>query len=217
MGNLPYTFTVMSQEREGFFSLLRSAKGYHWPLDVHWCNDRPGNYDGFLAAKHLTIANALYKAQQKGHKKFLYLDGWDTIFNAPPPAIESPFDSNIVYFSGEQRCYPEPKYAEFFFKAGHFPYPNSGVIWGDIEYYLNHYPNVVGHDQLQWIRYMVTHPVTFIIDENAKVALNLLEVPQDHLGRGKDGELRFIPSASRPFVVHANGPSQLPPWMKYLG
>lgn len=211
---IPYVFTVITQENDGYFQLLDSAKRWGWPLQTHFVRRPQGSiedsYESFIAQKHLFIYEILKKVEEES---FLFVDGWDTAFIGPPPKL---FPSSLLYFSGSSDCYPEKRYAKYFkgyYGDVPFPYLNTGVMWGNRTTYLKHCPLEVGLDQLQWTREFVKDPRDFHLDYSASVVLTSFPETLPSQWSYKYGTWIYLPTASTPSIIHAAGKSGFPTWL----
>ncbi len=246
MQNEPFVFCVMTHDEDGFFTLLRSAKRWGWPLWPRYLGGEKWSllgspdfikfqpemtektYEDFIDHKHLYIRDQLLWALEKGYTKFICLDGWDT--KIVGPMEEVPFETGLIYFGGDgphptptnrqqETCYPDPRYSEFFWtpnSGSPYPYPNGGVIWGDIRTYLSRCPDYVCLDQLVWTREYVRDARGINIDTQAQTVLNLFGLYDSNVWGRKEvgGRWCYLPTTTWPVILHGNGKWPIPEFIK---
>ena len=196
-------FTVYDREHPGLDRLAGSAKKFGWPLQLHQVPQK--KY--FLSEKHLLIRSFL---EEHPVKCFLFVDAFDTVFIRK---YHGPYFPDVLLgFVGEKNCYPRKEYTCIFKERadGPFPYLNSGIIWGDPEYYLAACPEEFIHDQLAWTRAAVEDHNIFI-DSFGGPGINLHSTePDDWSYSG--GLWTYRPTMATPYVIHGNGNWPLPAW-----
>jgi len=121
-----------------------------------------------------------------------------------------PVITDKLWFSAEKNCYPsEELKSRYLDTSAPFPYLNSGVIWGNVDKYLERCPLKQGHDQLLWTEEFLSGGI--YLDTHGAVALNLHSTRDDDLSKFPDG-VRFNPSGTWPCVLHGNGKWPIPQW-----
>lgn len=227
-------FTVTDQpDHPGCVRLKKSAAYWGWDLKVQ---------------HQIGWERSTYKAEQLGQLEalrdsecshFLYLDAWDTMFAGPPGELEL---REGLSFCGDPllgewqhgRAYTN---ATHFTPAafpsvgwGEFRYVNAGVIWGRplvlrelAGDYLQNYSDSINQDYFnqRLVFERSLHRPRLRVDAKAEVALNLINIFQKDVER-KNNRLVYLPTGSRPLVVHSPGTgitdpvAPMPQWMEAL-
>lgn len=193
----------------GYKRLVASAERFEIPLQTVVVKE--DSYQEVITSKHLIIRDALEAALHEGVNRFLFLDGWDTVF-VSPIATEM-LTTEYLGMGAEKQCYPYTEWEPFYTTQSlPFPYLNSGVIWGPISEYLHLCPYLWGHDQGEWTRvYLDKEPVTLALDHYGEFVVNLHSTEAEDLSRFPDG-VRYNPSGTWPCILHANGKWPMPAW-----
>lgn len=196
----------------GLTRLAKSAEKFDIPLGV--VSIPPGKpYKEIIRTKHLLIRDKLEEFEALGFQRFLFLDAWDTLFVGPLNNLIH--NAKNLNFGAEKNCYPGKK-SETRYKTQEevFPYLNSGVIWGDVDTYLDLCPDAYGHDQGMWTEVYFQSPEAVTLDHKAEVVLNLHSTKDEDLGRIPGGGVHYGPTNTSPLIIHGNGKWPIPLWME---
>lgn len=234
MTSRPFVFTVTDQpDHPGCVRLKKSAAYWGWDLKVQL---QQGWERFTYRAEQLGQLEALRNSEAD---TFLYLDAWDTMFAGPPGEL---LGMGGLTFCGDpllgewqrgRATDDSTRFAPEAFPAcgwGEFRYLNAGVIWGSALVlkelagdYLQNYPERVNQDYLNQ-RYVFENSLKrrrLGVDAKAVVALNLLNVLMKDVKR-EGNRLVYLPTGSRPLVVHSPGTgitdplAPMPQWMEEL-
>ncbi|XP_066297450.1 procollagen-lysine,2-oxoglutarate 5-dioxygenase 1-like isoform X3 [Branchiostoma lanceolatum] len=220
------TFTVATDETDGFKRFMRSADRYNIQVQVlgmhqEWLGGDVQNTIGG-GQKVLLLKEALKKYKDEKDLVIMFSDSYDVIITADKKEILRKFDdfNARVVFGAEGFCWPDRTLADLYpeVRLGK-PYLNSGGFIG----YASELYQIVSHtsiqnqhdDQLYYTRIFLNPELR----EKFKMKLDhTSEIFQNMNGAGADLTLKFEDDKTRlrnrvyntePCIIHGNGPQKL--------